>query len=293
MLDTIRQPVHVSPGSISFNDTANIKPQMLKITNPSNDTVTYKVNHRPSLAISPYNTTLQGYAPLSPPQYASDRVKAEIKLSFTEITLKAGESADLKLTVKRIGGNHRDQPYPIYGGYIQFAPVNNSALKSIQVPYVGIRGSLAQLPIFDANFPRLMLTNSTSLFEKDVGGGKSIVGYVIKRSSFASSFVTSVFRLLTGTPHIITEVLDANLTTIGVFSEDRYLSRNTMQDLDFIFTQRWNGTVTPTGNSNVGDAVALKPGFYFLRWKALKLMSDASRPESWFTKVSPPILIRN
>jgi hypothetical protein len=294
VLDTIRQPVHVSPGSISFNDTANIKTQSLKISNPSNHSITYRVSHRPSLAISPYNTTLQGYAPLSPPQYASEKVKADIELSFTQVTLQPGQSADLNLTVKRIGGNHADQPYPIYGGFVQFSPVNNSALKSIHVPYVGIRGSLAELPIFEDGFPRLLLTNSTRLFEKDVGNGKSIVGFVIERYNFASSYVTSMFRLLTGTPHIVTEVLDANLTKIGVFSEDRYLSRNTLQDLDFIFTQRWNGTVIPTGSdSNVAEAVAVKPGFYFLRWKALKLMSDASRPESWFTKVSPPILIRN
>lgn len=290
MLDTISQPVHVSPGSISFNDTTNIRPQMLKITNPSNNTVKYKVNHLPSLAISPYNTTLQGYAPLNPPQYASNMVKAEIELSFTEITLKAGESADLNLIVKRVGSNHRDQPYPIYGGYIQFEPVDNSVLKSIQVPYVGVQGSLAELPIFDATFPRLMLTESTRLFETDVED-ESITGFVIDRSNFESSFVTSVFRLLTGTPHIITEVLDASLTPIGVFSEDHYLSRNTMQEFNYVFAQRWNGTVTSTGNSIISDAVALKSGFYFLRWKALKLMSDASRPESWFTEISPPILI--
>jgi hypothetical protein len=285
--------VHVSPGSISFNDTANIKPQMLKITNPSSDTVTYRVKHLPSLAISPYNTTLQGYAPLSPIKYALDTVIAEMELSFTEITLKAGESADLNLRVKRIGGNYHDEPYPIYGGYIQFEPVNNAVLKSIQVPYVGIRGSLAELPIFDTDFPRLMLTEDTRVFETVIEGDKTVTGFVIERSNFASSFVTSVFRLLTGTPHIITEVLDANLATIGVFSEDFYLSRNTMQEFNFIFTQRWNGTVIPTGNSKIGDAVAVKPGLYFLRWKALKLMSDASQPGSWFTEISPPILIED
>ncbi|KAK4518139.1 S-adenosylmethionine transporter [Mucor velutinosus] len=294
LLDTIHQSVHVSPGSLSFNDTANIKPQTLKITNPSNRSVTYSVSHHPSLAISPYNTTLQGFAPLNPPQYAAEKVKADIELSFTHVTLRPGQSANLNLTVKRIGGNHVDQPYPIYGGFVEFSPVNNSALRSIHVPYVGIRGSLAELPIFDNGFPRLLLTNSTLLFEKEVGNGKTIVGFVIERSSFLSSFVTSTFRLLTGTSYIVTEVLDANMTEIGVFSEDSYLSRNTLQEQDFIFTQRWNGTVIPTGSdSNVVEAEAVKPGLYFLRWKALKLMSDASRPESWFTKVSPPILIRN
>ncbi|KAG1077659.1 hypothetical protein G6F42_024700 [Rhizopus arrhizus] len=145
LLDTIRQPVH------------------LKISNPSNHSITYRVSHHPSLAISPYNTTLQGYAPLSPPQYASEKVKADIELSFTQVTLQPGQSADLNLTVRRIGGNHADQPYPIYGGFVQFSPVNNSALKSIHVPYVGIRGSLAELPIFEDGFPRLLLTNNTTL----------------------------------------------------------------------------------------------------------------------------------
>jgi hypothetical protein len=292
--DAIQQQIHVSPGHFSFNDTLNIKPQKLKISNPGNDTVTYKIRHKPSLAIAPYNTTEQGYAPLQPPRYASKGVQAKLKFSATHVTVGPGETKELDLQVSSISASSEEEPYPIYGGFVEFSPVNQTSIKPIHVPYVGIRGSMANLPIFGENSPGLMLTNSTILFEsKSDTDGENVKGFVIDKKYRSTYFVTSMFRLLTGTPYIKTEVLDRNLTQIGLFSQEQYLTRSTLSDLDFVFTQRWNGTMIPSGTENLGDLVSMKPGIYYLRWKALKLMSDPNNVNSWETKISPPILIKN
>lgn len=294
MFDAIQQPVHVSPGHISFNDTVNIKPQTLKITNPGKDTITYTIRHQHSLAIAPYNTTEQGFAPLQPPRYAATPVQATLYFSAPNITVGPGETKELNLGVKSISASADEEPYPIYGGFIEFSPVNQISVKPIRVPYIGIRGSMAKLPIFGENFPRLMISNSTKLFEsKNNETGEKVKGLVLDRAHRSSLYVTSMFRLLTGTPLIRTEVLDRNMTQIGLFSQEQYLTRSTTSDLDFVFTQRWNGTMIPNGTETLSDLISIKPGYYYLQWKALKLLSDPHNPDSWETKISPPIQIKN
>lgn len=48
-----------------------------------------------------------------------------------------------------------DQLYLIYACYLQFAPLNYSALNAIQTPYVSIRDSPTQLPHFQCHFPSI------------------------------------------------------------------------------------------------------------------------------------------
>lgn len=293
MFDTINQPIHVSPGHISFNDTVNYKAQNLTISNPGNDTVTFKIMHNPSLAVAPFNTGTQGFAPLQPPHYAPDNVQAVLNISESFITIGPGQTKEVRFEVAKVLGIARAEVYPMYGGYIQFSPVNSTTAKSISVPYIGVSGSLAKLPIFGEKFPRFMVANGTKLFEHKLQDGTISTGFIIDRSNRSASFVTTMFRLITGSPMVKTEVLDEKLNQIGMFTYEEYLTRNTLEDLDFIFAQRWNGTMIPNGTENLGDSVYVKPGIYHLRWKGLKLMSDPKNPDSWETRVSPPVLIRN
>ncbi|KAI7908050.1 peptidase S8/S53 domain-containing protein [Cokeromyces recurvatus] len=287
LLDAINQSTHVSPGSLSFNDTDHIGPRILNITNLNNVTITYRVENKQSLAISPYNTTLQGYAPLRSIQYTPNHVVADIAFSKNQITLGPGESIEIELEITSIGNGLPDSPYPIYGGFIQFSPIeDNSDIKPIHVPYIGIQGSMAKLPIFDEGFPHILNTSTppTSLEDGEMS--------VIIDRSFDSSPMIIIIRLLTGTSQLVTDILDANMTKIGYYKEYRYLPRNTLSDTDPIFIQRWNGTMIPIAKDNLGEEIILPPGRYFLNWKALKLLSDPSNLTSWESRLSPPILIR-
>jgi hypothetical protein len=245
-----------------------------------------------SISISPYNTILQGYAPLNPSHYNPNSSVAELSISPNVVTLQPGETAEITINITGISGNNKESPFPIYGGYIQFIPEDQEMLKPIHVPYVGIKGSLSDLPIFDNRYPRILLNDNVKTFEKQVGD-KIITGFVLDRSSHSPHYIDSVFRLLTGTPHIQTEVLDFNMNYIGTFAQDYYLARNTMNSQDYIFSQRWNGTIIAEETKALNQLIDLGPGLYFLRWKALKLMSEPSLPGSWESKLSPPILISN
>lgn len=293
MHDTINQMVHVSPGHLSFNDTANITPQKLTISNSGNDTITYAITHKPSIAVIPYNTTLQGYAPLQPARYSSTKIEATMELSKEYITLKPGESQELDLNVVSVTDTGLNEQYPMYGGYIEFSPVNNTVAKSITVPYIGIKGSLAELPIFADGYPRFLVTNSTTLFEAKTPDGNTIIGLVIDRSDRDARSVTSVIRLLTGTAASVTEVLDMDLNKIGTYSEENFVARNTLSDINFVYAERWNGSAVLNGSKRYADLVNLPEGFYHLKWKALKLMSAPENEDSWESRLSPPIFIRD
>ncbi|KAI7892969.1 peptidase S8/S53 domain-containing protein [Mucor mucedo] len=295
MFDTISQSMHVSPGHISFNDTVNIKAHTLTISNPGNDTVTYKIKHKPALAVAPFNVTKQGYSPLQPPHYANQRVQATLNISSEYITMEPGQSFELNVSVSNISGLEGAEVYPIYGGYIEFSPVNqtDNKIKAMHVPYMGISGSMAELPIFAARFPRFTMSNTTKVFELKYQDGRRSKGIVLDRSQRSTSSLTSLFRLLTGSSHVRTEVLNKKKELIGLFSQEQYLTRNTLSDSSLIFSQKWNGTMIPTGTENLGDLVSVETGFYHLRYKALKLMSDPSLPQSWETVISPPVYIKN
>lgn len=294
MFDTIQQPIHVSPGHISFNDTVNYKGQDLTISNPSNQTVLFQVIHRPSLAMLPYNVQLQYFAPLQPPQYATENVQAVLDISSSYVTVEPGQSKLIRCEVTKVTGISESEVYPMYGGYIEFAPVNSTTAKSIHVPYIGVSGSLAKLPIFEEGFPRFLLTNGTRLFEQKLKDGTIDTGIVLDRlSRTTTNYVVTLFRLLTGSRRVETEVLDQDLKSIGVYSQEEYLTRNTLEDIDFVFAQRWNGTLIPNGKESIADLTLVPPGIYYLKYKGLKLMSDPSIEDSWETSLSPPILIKN
>ncbi|ORZ17002.1 peptidase S8/S53 domain-containing protein, partial [Absidia repens] len=73
--DTIRHKIHVSPSQISFNDTRNRKSHNITITNLAHQTMTVQViDQDPSVSVIPYNTSLQGYAPLEPARSEEESV---------------------------------------------------------------------------------------------------------------------------------------------------------------------------------------------------------------------------
>lgn len=99
-----------------------------------------------------------------------------------------------------------------------------------------------------------------------------------------------MYRLLTGTPRLITQVLDENMQLIGLASDDQFIPRNTLSN--FVFIDRWNATMIPLGSESIGDLEPIPKGSYYLRWKALRLLSDPQLESSWESQVSSLIDIQ-
>ncbi|RCI02174.1 hypothetical protein CU098_002622, partial [Rhizopus stolonifer] len=275
VFDTISQLIHVTPGQISFNDTANLQPQILTIHNPSQKTIQIGISHEPSLSLAPFLEWDQHFIAISPSKATAEPVLAELEFSKTQITLLGGQSSQVAIHVVQVEG----EPLPIYGGYIQIQP---DLGKPVHVPYLGVWGSLAEAPIFATGFPQI--GDEVNRF------GKKAQEYVIDKQNATLSEISILYRLLTGTAHLKTEVLDSAMNLIGTASDDQFVPRNTLSG--YVFIDRWNATMIPLGKHSIGDLKPLPHGSYYLRWKALKLLSDPLDEESWETQLSPLILVQ-
>ncbi|KAG0747148.1 hypothetical protein G6F62_000447 [Rhizopus arrhizus] len=287
VFDTINQPIHVSPAHISFNDTGNIRSQTLTITNPSDETVSFEINHDAGNSMTPFYLYNHHFIPLSPSKATIEPIIAMLNFSTTSVTLDPDQSANITIEVTSIQGEALGEPFPIYGGYIRLSP-KESNFMPIHVPYLGIRGSLSQSPIFDTGFPRVLPgAENINLSELKTTETEPIV---INRNDLRLSKATVLYRLLTGTARLKTEILNDKMQLIGLALDGQFIPRNTYNN--FIFMDIWNATMIPLGSDSVGDLQPVKEGSYYLRWKALKLLSDPLKQQSWETKLSPLIIVQ-
>ncbi|KAI8883553.1 subtilisin-like protein [Backusella circina FSU 941] len=155
---------------------------------------------------------------------------------------------------------------------------------------IRLKGSLKNLPIFDDKFPRLVSRPEIPVLQEGIGHS-AISHFFLDRTHTASSFVIVGYRLLTGTKELRMEVLDNEKKYIGLADKWSNLARNIKEKPMDYFTSRWNGTMRSGGSEDLDDLHPLEMGTYYLRWRALKLLSDPEIPGSWETSISVPIHI--
>jgi hypothetical protein len=272
--DTIEGTLHVSPSYISFNDSSHRQePQNLTITNYGSAPVEVEVvDQDHSVSLVPYNTSLQGYAPLEPVRYGN--VKARLSLTSSEhrwiippgghvsiqvsiTSIDYGDGEDDPLTMS--AASEPELPYPIFGGFLHM----KSALENLRVPYFGIQGNVEDLPIFDTGYPRLTPE-------------------------------AMVVRFLTGTAMFVAEVWDEEVSEfIGYAAVHTFLPRDTLKT-HRLTVFPWSHTVlvnpppVPAPKAATHTVRHLPSGTYVMIWKALKLLADPSLASSWESVTSKP-----
>lgn len=262
----------------------------MTISNYGKHVVRYEVHNVASLTVAPYNTTQQGYAPLQPTQYTQMPATANLKFSDTVVTIQPGDSVSISVGVDWVNPSIENQPFPIFGGSIQLDPLpveGRISSKSLRIPYVGIDGDVSQLPMFDQGYPGLTTPTEILSAEGNEGNGTETT-YVLDRSSPASDSIVVLYRLITGTAHMVAEVLNEDRQLLGIAGTLDYLARNTMDPDNYVSSSVWNGTIVVPGTGSM-ENIALQKGTYHLRWKALKLLADPELPGSW--EISPPITV--
>ncbi|KAI9032696.1 peptidase S8/S53 domain-containing protein [Phycomyces nitens] len=159
------------------------------------------------------------------------------------------------------------------------------SLKTVTVPYVGVSGNVAEIPIFPKGFP--MIIDYAEIAGTHVPGKP----YQLKRIPHARPSLYSVFRLLIGTARLTTEILDENHEFVGNAFSSSYMSRNTLSPGNFLVVNSWNGSIIDEKSEALGETIPLKNGTYYMRWKALRLLADPDLEDSWMTSVSDPIAV--
>ena len=279
MYDALYQPVHVSPGSISFNDTAHLqKSHKLTITNHGKSTASYCLVNKVSVSIAPFNVS-DGYAVAAPPVYGDEYAK--LRFSRRTVTIAPGQSVEV--TVSVMPPKTDPDLHIIYGGYVEFKSKTNDH-KDITVPYIGHAGNQRDIPIFSTKSPLLMnydLTlyyNETDTFEYQLSDN--------------STEPQVVMFLNIGTRILTSSLQDDSGNEIGLYplaSEEHYVDRTTQDNPSIYY---WDGVYLP---HNVKDEdanyVQVKPGRYRFVVRALRLFGDINNRNDWDSWRSPVIQV--
>ncbi|KAI8144494.1 peptidase S8/S53 domain-containing protein [Fennellomyces sp. T-0311] len=274
---SMQSGVHISPGHVSFNDSANLlETQRLHITNSGSDAITLNIQHTPSKAILPFaNTSTHA---LSEPHGRDD---THVQLSFLppDITLQPGQSADIRVTVTLPSA---EPHYQMYGGFIKFAGKDNSVKGS--VPYFGLLGRLNELPIFDQGFPYIAPAENHEIMYSTTDT------FVLNITMAQHPAIIS--RILSPIAQVTIQVMDQAQTAVigdidgGPF---KYWDRNRLKEPNFTRSIEWNGKIVTAGNS---EAVMVAQGTYRLRVRALKWFGQPDLPDQWEEWISCPILVQ-
>ncbi|MDO8143040.1 MULTISPECIES: S8 family serine peptidase [unclassified Isoptericola] len=262
----------------------------LTVANDSDAEVTYTMGHTTALAT--YGDT---FAP------TLSTIAGTAEFSDTEVTVPAGESAEVDVTITSPGF---DGYQVLYGGFIEITGDDGS---ETSVPYAGFDGDYQDIE---------------AITPIDLGDGEMVDVPWISRISECAEFVefdcidpmgsyseaggeTFSLEWVDGLPdypyvlaHFDHQVEDFTLTVID--SKDRVkgsftvaadlgpLGRNESSTGVQAFV--WDGTVTKArGNTTVTKD--LKDGEYSLKIDALKANGDRSNPDHWETWTSPEFTI--
>ncbi|CAO3613677.1 unnamed protein product [Cunninghamella blakesleeana] len=283
LYDIIKQKVHITPGQISFNDTSSTKykTHTLTLTNKGKQTVSYQIYNNASLAVNPYDRKKSGYTYTEPITYTKDTAK--LRLSKKTIKVAPGKSVKVKVSVIPPKTDPKD--HIMYGGYVQFKSSNPKNALDLTVPYFGVVGKQADLPIFDSDegFPFLSddAKGSNKYEEKDT--------FVLSRSK--KNYAYLLTRFISATRILERELVDVKTGKVlgSALRPLEYVPRNTLSPDNLYNPYVWTGTYYPTAKTL--QPVAAPQGTYQIRFRALKMFGNPKKKSDYITWTSPKIKI--
>lgn len=275
MYDTLTQGVHITPGAISFNDTANIvRTHKLTIKNNGDSTVSYQISNNMSVAIQPYDQDPYIYS--EPVIYINDERNSEATFKFNKKTIKLGpgKSTTIKLTVTPPTKHNSPDDHIMYGGFIQFKSQQPNKHKDLTVPYFGIVGDQRKLPLFMPDSPVVTDENQSKLYNnKD-----DVFVFDPKNATTVPYFI---YGFRTPTAHLKATLYTESGKALGtVWSANYEIGRNTLSE-PYTATI-WDGTYKPTiGKFEFPVSLQAPKGKYRIGWKALKLLGNPNKSQDW------------
>ncbi|CAO3635778.1 unnamed protein product [Cunninghamella echinulata] len=283
LFNSITKSTHISPGSISFNDTASTteyKSHLLTITNNGNELVTYQIKNKPSYSINPYDVEKSKYTLLPNISYKS--LTAKLFISQTTVRVQPYQSIQVKVTVVPPKGNKNE--HSMYGGYVYFKCSNNQVSNDISVPYFGVIGRQNDVSLFGATF----FTDST--LNDPIPLNKTITFH-------KDSDLRVINFLNMGTRYFVKELIDKKTKkVIGYLEEPKsYIPRDGVKESPYE-TFSFGGVYFPLSSPSSLSKKKLIPipkGVYNIVYKGLRMFGNINNPKDYDTWVSNDIIIKN
>jgi minor extracellular serine protease Vpr len=266
----------VEPSKLSLGESqAGPSTRSLKITNSGKKSVTYTFSFVNALSVGKTFT---------PAFYMSD---AGVTFSAAGLTVKAGRSADVKVTITPATSPDKAQ----YGGYIVITGNDGSVLR---VPFAGFIGdyqSIQALTPTAYGFPWLAISYGGSYYGPVTGPADWVYTMV------GEDVPTLLIHFDHQVTRLVLEVYDANTGQL-VNQEykygfvETYLPRNSTSTGFYAFA--WDGTLIEYEDDDDGQVehtMTVPNGQYILVVKALKALGDHRNPADWETWTSPVVAI--
>ncbi|KAF7727701.1 hypothetical protein EC973_007257 [Apophysomyces ossiformis] len=147
--DTVLSTTEVDPFRLALNDTEHFRgKRTLRIKNHAKYSQTYRIAHRPAIAVSGYHLEKTA-VPTRRPVYLN--VSAFVHFEPETIVLEGGQTGKIHVTFQPPSLVTQDN-HLLYGGYLQVnasSDINGTRHETIHVPYFGAVGNQRDLPIFD------------------------------------------------------------------------------------------------------------------------------------------------
>ncbi|KAI8993437.1 peptidase S8/S53 domain-containing protein [Pilobolus umbonatus] len=283
--DAIKEPLHVSPSHISFNDTHSLtdyKTHTLQLINTGSESIIYDISTLSTLGISPYGSNPTDYKLISPSNsdfYTKGTMNVKVVSSEKTVELAPSESKRIFISVE-LPDDFDESEQLMYGGYVQLKPRQKGV--DVHVPYFGVLGSLYSLPTLSLDNLHIFDQNGT-IYDKD-----DTFHYTLSDASTAPSIN---FQLVTPTSRLVIELVeDGSSEHIGYIIPiykyvERELDSSSIDELN-----PWLGTISVSDTLN-SSSETVRPGQYRIKWSSLRMFGDPEIQKDWVSQLSCPIII--
>ncbi|KAI1269461.1 peptidase S8/S53 domain-containing protein [Xylariaceae sp. FL1019] len=254
----------LSKSYLAYNDTDNLVDTLnFTVTNLGKEEVTYVVKSVGAASAYTFSTSI--YPDYFPGLELSDEYAA-VKLSETEVTLAAGDSATIEVTVTppAIDGSR----LPVYSGYITLNGTNG---ENLSIPYNGAVGSLHDTKVLDIGY----LADSADENLAPIEGSDS--KFVLSKdvNTEVDSYPVAVAALAFGSPLVHYKLLK----TTGWGNQTMTRSLGDILDSPFEYASRNPNPMLFDGR--LADGSFVPAGKYQFKIEALHIFGNASDPTEY------------
>lgn len=285
-----------SVSSIAFNDTDHLNgTQTISVTNTGSTAQSYRIGYVNSATVYTFFEHLYNFAQPSPPVVDGG---ATLTFSSTTLTIAAGASADLTVTVVPPTGLNATR-LPVYSGYITLN--STTASENLSLPFLGLDGSLYSTPVIDPtdqtymirdyrgggpeDFPPGAPPNST--FTVPIPTSAEIPEDLPDQYAIPGIHVELIMGDIIATVHVLLRPLEVNGTVATKESvlgyqvvEDFFINENVYVDARLGFGYPFTGMLSD-------NKTIVPEGRYEWRIVALKLTGDREKREDWQERAFP------
>ncbi|WWC89471.1 uncharacterized protein L201_004395 [Kwoniella dendrophila CBS 6074] len=225
----------VSPSEILLNDSNYFaSTQYLTLTNPTNKIVKYTLSNLPAGTLLSYQSGLNQSSDQPVPQVSNG---ANVKFSQSSVTLLPRSTWVVLLQFQQPQGLDSKR-FPVYSGFIQIT----GGSTNVQVPYLGVAAKMKDMPILDGTSYYLGFNSPTILNENNSIQSSSGQSYNFQNGQYP----TVIYRLVGGTPLLLIDLIDSNLTTTNLGFTPNYNSKRDLigdEDVSFLEERKLNSII--------------------------------------------------